>query len=143
LLNRSLAGLSLPFIPPIPTGLTITPTGPDPTLSLPTDLRAAPGDAVVVPIYIDTARPEDSTGLMEAVLALRFDPHVFTVSAADVHLGTLVTAGSDWQLSAVVNAETGEIGIDLFGLTPIYSRASGSLVTITLHVLDTAPWGTT
>ena len=140
LLNRSGAGLALPQIPLLP-GLSFTPTGPDPTLSLPTDLRAAPGDTVVVPVNIDTARPEDSTGLMEAVLAVQFDPQVFTVSASDVHLGTLPAASSGWQVSAVVNNQTGEIGIDVFSATPISSRASGSLVTITLHVLDSAPWG--
>src|SRR5204863_8199622 len=91
LLNRKLAGITLAQFPAIPTGLTISPTGPDPTLSIPSDLQAAPGETVVVPINIDTAQPEGSTGLMDAVLALRFDPHVFTVSAADVHLGTLTT----------------------------------------------------
>jgi hypothetical protein len=106
-------------------------------------LRAAPGETVIVPVNIDTARPEDSTGMLEAVLALRFDPQVFTVSAADVHLGSLPTAGSGWRLISAVNSQTGEIGIDLFSATPISTRAGGSLVTVTLHVRDTAPPGTT
>ena len=50
---------------------------------------------------------------------------MFTVSAADVQLGSL-TAG--WQLTTLVNAQTGEIGIDLFSSTPIQTTASGSLV---------------
>ena len=66
----------------------------------------------MVPVDIDTAHPDGSTGAMEAILALRYNPQVFDVSAADVQLGSL-TAG--WQLTAVVNAQTGEIGIDLFG----------------------------
>ncbi len=39
-----------------------------------------------------------------------------------------------WQLTAAVNPQTGEIGIDLFGTNPILSTASGSLVTIALEV---------
>ncbi|HYV36642.1 MAG TPA: NHL repeat-containing protein, partial [Gemmataceae bacterium] len=141
LINQSTSGSQQTRLPPIPTGLTISPTGPDPTLSLPTNLTAAPGTSVVVPLYLDTARPEGSLGLMEAILALRYDPKVFTVSAQDVHLGTLPLSGSGWKLQTVVNAQTGEIGIDLFSPTPIVSAGGGSLVTLTLHVLADAPAG--
>ncbi|HYV37278.1 MAG TPA: cohesin domain-containing protein, partial [Gemmataceae bacterium] len=128
-------------LPTAPAGLTITPTGPDPTLSLPQNLVATPGQTVVVPVNLDNPRPEASTGLMEAVLALRYDPAVFAVSAADVHLGSLPMSGSGWHLQAVVNATTGEIGIDLFSNTPIANSTGGSLVTLTLHALDDAPAG--
>ncbi|HYV37322.1 MAG TPA: hypothetical protein VE988_16560, partial [Gemmataceae bacterium] len=56
-------------------------------------------------------------------------------------LGSLPGSGSGWKLSAVVNAQTGEIGIDLFSPTPIVSAGGGSLVTLTLHVLSDAPAG--
>ena len=115
-------------IPTIPTGLPITAYGPDPALSLPATLQATPGGTVVVPVNIDTARPDGSTGATEAILALRYDPQVFSVSAADVQLGSLT--GSGWQLTTAVNAQTGEIGIDLFGSSPIQTTAGGSLVTI-------------
>jgi hypothetical protein len=65
---------------------------------------------------------------------------VFSVSAADVQLGSL-TAG--WQLTAAVNAQTGEIGIDIFSTVPIQTTVGGSLVTIAMHVRDTAPVGAT
>src|SRR5204862_4611269 len=113
-LNQSVSGTPQGRLTTVPGGLAFTPIGPDPTLSLPTDLRAAPGESVLVPVFLDTARPEGSSGLMEVILALRFDPQVFTVSAADVHLGTLPLSGSGWQLHTVVNGQTGEIGIDLF-----------------------------
>ncbi|HYV35072.1 MAG TPA: glycoside hydrolase domain-containing protein [Gemmataceae bacterium] len=141
LMNRFLAGITVTQIPPIPAGLSIAPTGPDPTLSLPANLVAVPGEMIVVPLNIDTARPLGSTGLMEAILALRYDPKVFTVSAQDVHLGTLPASGNGWKLQVEVNALTGEIGIDLFGPTPIVRAGGGSLVTLTLHVLDNAPAG--
>ncbi|HYV37005.1 MAG TPA: hypothetical protein VE988_14965, partial [Gemmataceae bacterium] len=52
LINRTVTGITVAQLPPIPTGLTISPTGPDPTLSLPTNLTAAPGTSVVVPLYL-------------------------------------------------------------------------------------------
>jgi hypothetical protein len=97
----------------------------------------------MVPVNIDTARPEDSSGLMEAVLALRYDPQVFFVSAQDVHLGNLASADSGWRLIAAVNERTGEIGVDLFSIQPIQSRNGGSLITVTMHVRETAPAGST
>ena len=143
LVNRWLAGFVQSQFPPIPTGLTITPTGPDPILSLPTNLDVVAGATVIVPVNIDTAMPAGSTGMNEAVLALQYNPQVFTVSAADVQLGTLPGAGSGWQLQTVVNAVTGEIGIDLYSLTPIQTTAAGSLVTIAMHVRDEAVVGST
>ncbi len=67
--------------------------------------------------------------MTEAVLALRYNPQEFDVSAADVQLGSL-TAG--WQFTTSVNSQSGEIGIDLWSATPIQTTASGSLVTITV-----------
>ena len=60
--------------------------GPDPTLSVPTNLVAVPGSTLIVPVNIDTAHPDGSTGMVDAVLALTYDPKVFDVSAADVQL---------------------------------------------------------
>ena len=132
LINSFLSGTPRPQVPAIPTGLVISPTGPDPVLSLPTTLQALPGGTVVVPVNIDTAKPDGSTGATEAVLALQYNPQVFSVSASDVQAGSLTT-GTGWQLTTVVNAQTGEIGIDIFSSTPIQTTAAGSLVTITLH----------
>jgi len=130
-------------IPWLPAGLTVTPVGPDPTLSVPTDLVAAPDGTVIVPVNIDTARPEGSTGMVEAVLALTYDPKVFDVSAADVKLGTVPEGGNGWKLQAEVNAQAGLIGVELYSNTPIHTTAGGSLVTIAMQVRETAPVGTT
>jgi hypothetical protein len=96
---------------------------------------------VVVPVFIDQPRPEGSHGLMEAVLALKFDPTVFTVSASDIQLGSVPSSGSGWQLRSAINQETGELGIDLFSSTPLLSRAGGSLVLVTFHVREGAEVG--
>ncbi len=141
LMNRVVAGITVPQAQTIPNGLSIPPAGPDPLLSLPDDPLAVPGATLTVPINIDTARPEGSTGMMEASLALRYDSRVFTVTPADVQLGSLPGGSSGWQLTAAVNPVTGEIGIELFSNTPIATTAAGSLVTIALHVRDTAPTG--
>ncbi len=140
-MNRLLAGIATPQIPQPPSGLVIPATGPDPTLSLPAAVTATAGGTVTVPVNIDTARPAGSSGLMEATLALRYDPQLFSVTAADIKLGTVPSAGSGWQLGAAINPETGEIGITLFSTTPIQSTAGGSLVTITLQVNGTPTLG--
>jgi len=130
-------------IPYAPIGLPITTVGPDPTLSVPTDLVAAPGGTVIVPVNIDTARPQGSSGMVDAILALTYDPNVFDVSATDVQLGTVPGGGGGWKVQAEVNAQTGLIGIELYSNTPILSTVGGSLVTIAMHVRETAPMGTT
>src|SRR5277367_571678 len=81
--------------------------------------------------------------MTEAVLALQYDPKVFEVSAADVQLGTVPQGGSGWQITTQVNAQTGQIGIDLYSTTPITNPAGGSLVVIALQVRDNAPAGAT
>ncbi len=134
LMNRLLAGIATPQIPQPPAGLIIPPTGPDPTLSLPPVLTANSGGTVTVPVNIDTARPAGSSGLMEATLALCYNPQLFSVTTADIKLGTVPNGGSGWQLGVAINPETGEIGISLCSTTAIQSAAGGSLVTITLHV---------
>ncbi len=142
LLNRVIAGIAEPQLPLIPGALTVTPVGPDPLLSLPADVVTIAGDTVTVPVNIDTAHPAGSEGMMEASLALLYDPREYAVTPADVELGTVPMEGSGWQLQTVVNAQTGDIGIDLYSTTPIASTAGGSLVTITLHVQQPAPTGT-
>ncbi len=135
LMNRLLAGIAAPQIPQPPAGLTIPAIGPDPTLSLGPTVTTTANGTVTVPVNIDTARPAGSSGLMEATLALRYNPQLFSVTAADIRLGTIPSAGSGWQLEVAINPQTGEIGITLFSTTPIQSTQGGSLVTITLQAV--------
>ncbi len=139
LMNQEVAGVSVTRIP-TPTGLSVPTTGADPSLSVAAMVQAAPGSTVVVPINIDTAKPDGSTGLIEATLALTYDPRVFNVTPADVELGSL-TDGGGWEISSVINARTGEIAIDLFSTSPIQTTVGGSLVNIAMQVRDTAPAG--
>jgi hypothetical protein len=137
------SNLRPPQIPALPTGLTITPSGPDPTLSLGRVGRIGNPSFVTVPVLLDNPRPSGSTGMTEAMLALAFDPKVLTVSSADITLGSIPGLGRDWHLVSLVDETTGQIGIDLYGTAPITADQAGTLVNILLHILPRASSGTT
>ena len=130
-LYRYAVGLAVAQIPVPPGGVTITPTGADPELSIPVARAAAPGGTFTVPVFLDDPAPVGSTGMIDAVLAFTYDPAVLEITAADVTTGTL-TAG--WHLSAMVDAATGQIGVVVFGDTAITARAGGTLVVLTFRV---------
>jgi hypothetical protein len=119
------------------------PGGPDPTLSIPTDLLAGSGNVVIVPVNLDTAMPTGSLGLTEANLALIYDSNVFSVASSDINLGTLPSSGSGWTLTSTINPVTGQIGINLYSTTPLTTTEGGSLVTIAFHLKAAAPSGVT
>jgi hypothetical protein len=145
------SNLNPPQIPAPPTGLTITPGGPDPTLSLgepsggvgrignPSGVgrisNPSYGGIVSVAVLLDHPRPEGSTGMNEAILALTYDPSVLSVAASDITLGSIPSLGVGWQLKSVVDQATGQIRIELYSMTPITAAQAGSLVTIAFHVL--------
>jgi hypothetical protein len=150
------SNLPISQIPAIPTDLTITPGGPDPTLSLGAPQRhgdkekgrqgesstspgllvsMSPGLVVTVPVMLDDPHPAGSTGMEEAVLALTYDPRVLTVSSSDITLGSIPELGSGWHLVSVVDQATGQIGIDLYSTIPITAMQAGSLVNINFHVV--------
>jgi hypothetical protein len=132
------SSLPTPQIPAIPTGLTITPGGPDPTLSLGEVGRISNpsySGIVSVPVMLDDPHPVGSTGMEEAVLALTYDPKVLTASASDITLGSIPGLGSGWHLVSVVDQATGQIGIDLYSTTAISATQAGSLVNIAFHVV--------
>ena len=79
---------------------------------------------------IDHPDPEGSTGLTSATLALTYDPALVSVSPSDITLGSIPSQGTGWQLSAVVDQTTGQIGIQIYSLTPITVNQAGSLVNI-------------
>jgi hypothetical protein len=135
---------NVPNITPIPSGAQVLPTtAPDPALSMPQILPASPGGIVTVPVNLDDPHPAGSTGLDEATLGLRFDPHVFTVSPEDIHLGSIPSSGNGWTLTAVVDDATGQLAITLYSLTPITTTTAGSLVTIDFHERAAAGAGAT
>jgi hypothetical protein len=123
--------------PPIPGGVFFQPiaNNVDPTLSIPTTFAVSADGTVPVPVHLDNAHPQGSTGLIEAHLALVYNPGQFTVSAADVHLGSIPSSGSGWSLSTTINPLTGQIAIALSSTVPITQPIGGSLVTIDMHAV--------
>jgi hypothetical protein len=140
--NEAGVGLPAPSLPspPIPSGVHSLPiaNNVDPSLTIPTGLHVA-GGVLTVPVNIDDPHPEGSTGLIEAHLALTYDPHAFTLSAADIHLGSVLSAAGGWNLVPTINPVTGEIAIALSSTTPVHRSAGGSLVTIDFHAITGEP----
>ena len=134
-------------VPQIPNQTGVTPSnfapGPDPTVSIPTNLQVGANGVVTVPVNIDDPDPAGSTGMTLAQLAVTYDPTAFTVSPADVQLGTVPASGSGWSLQTVVDSTTGQIAITLSSLTPITTSTAGSLVTIDFHSTGESQAGTT
>jgi hypothetical protein len=128
-------------IPAVPAGVNFTPIGNnvDPSLTLPSHLHVGADGTVTLAVNLDDAHPEGSTGLTAGHLALTYDPRVFTVSAADVHLGSLLAAGSGWSVVPTIDPATGQIAIALSSATPITRILGGSLVTIDFHQLSGEP----
>jgi uncharacterized repeat protein (TIGR03803 family) len=129
--------------PPVPPGAVFQPVANnvDPVLSLePRDQSSEPGRGGIVTavVNIDDANPAGSTGLVEGHLALTYDPRQFTVSADDVHAGS-VLAGGNWSVVPTIDPATGQIGIALSGSTPVISTLGGSLVTIDFHRISNEP----
>jgi hypothetical protein len=87
-----------------------------------------------VSVQLDQPRPADSNGMTEAVLALKYDPSVLSVSPSDITLGSIPSLGTGWQLTCVIDHTTGEIAITLYSTTPITVNNAGSLVNIAFHV---------
>ena len=131
------------FIPP---GNIHSPNAADPTLSLALGENLANGEPTgvsprVISVLLDHPDPTGSTGLTEATLALTYDPSLLSVASSDITLGSLPSLGTGWQLTSKVDAATGQIGIQLFSLTPITAAQAGSLVNISFHVLPGEPTG--
>jgi len=86
-------------------------------------------------VNIDDAHPAGSTGLIRGHLALTYDPSVFTVSTADVYLGTVLAAGSGWSVVPTIDPATGEIAIVLWSTTPIAAQTLANQVSPPREIL--------
>ena len=73
--------------------------------------------------------------MTEAVLGLRYDPKVLTVSPADITLGSIPAAGNGWRLESVIDPASGQLVIDLYSTTAITQTQGGSLANIAFHVM--------
>jgi uncharacterized repeat protein (TIGR03803 family) len=140
-LQANEAGVNFPApnlpSPPIPAGVYFRAiaNNVDPTLSIPGNLLTGADGIVTVPVNVDDPHPEGSTGLVEGHVALTYDPRQFTISAADVHLGSVLAVGSSWSVTPTIDQATGELAIAFSSDTPIIGTAGGSLLTIDFHAV--------
>jgi hypothetical protein len=141
-LQANEAGVGLPTAnltkPPTPPGVVFQPVANnvDPSISIPSDPQVGPDGTITGSVNIDDAHPLGSTGLIRGHLALTYDPNMFTVSATDVHPGSLL-AGGDWSIVPTIDQTTSQIGIALSSSTPISNSIGGSLITIDFHPTGT------
>ncbi|MCH5374443.1 MAG: cohesin domain-containing protein, partial [Planctomycetes bacterium] len=144
-ISRVVVGLPVDEVPAQPSPLpALIQTGPDPKLSIPRTLAAHPGDAITVPIEIDSIVDLTGTELHATDLVIRFDPAVLTidgVSAGDIPRSTPEAAWSG-PLYHVDN-KRGELIIGLYNAHGLGGKFAGSLVTIAATVSATVAVGTT
>jgi hypothetical protein len=88
-----------------------------------------------VPVLLDNPRPEGSTGMTEAVLAISYDPSVLSVASSDITLGSIPGLGTEWRMESVVDQAAGRIAITLYSTTAITEAQAGSLVYIGFHLV--------
>ena len=86
-------------------------------LSIPTNLTAALGGTVVVPVNVDNPDPAGSGGLDGVALAIDFDPTVFNTSASSITLGTVTDATNAVQTISFVGTVTGGSFLLMFNNT--------------------------
>ena len=129
----------------IPTGGGNTPSATatvtlhvTPRLSIPTNLTVSPSGSVVVPVIMDNPNPSGSAsnGLVNAVLAIDYNPSVF--AEGGVSLGTLT---SSWSAPTVtLNPSLGEIAIVLSTTMPV-TYLQRQLGVDYLHCQSQCSWG--
>jgi hypothetical protein len=114
LMRRFIIDLPQSAIPPIPGGLTFTPSGLDPRLFIPTDLAGNPGDVLTVPVrMLVTEVGGIRVGSMD--LAVQFDPARFTVGNLRLG-GMLADAAYNFNLLARVDPVAGTIQANIVEL---------------------------
>lgn len=132
---RVAAGVNLPEIPPIPVGVSLTQGGPDPKLSIPTDLAARAGERVRIPVHIDSILDLTDDGLESADLVLYYDATVLDVTS--VSLGSLLTVDrspGEWLIASRIDPQAGRIFVSLSSMYPLEGFFQGELVQLHGHV---------
>jgi len=128
LLQRVVVGMPVPYVPPLPVSIAPPPDGgPDPRLSIPTDLVGAVGQTVTVPVNLAVTEAAGIT-LSSVDLVISYDPDKFAVG--NFRQGSLLAGAGFSEL--LVNAGTpGIIRTTTFtaGSTPLLPQGTvGSLL---------------
>jgi hypothetical protein len=131
-LRRFILELPQAFIPSVPPGVTINPSGLDPRFWLPRTLTAAPGDTIRVPIHFEQtdSRPIDFSAFD---LVVSFDTNMFTLM--DVVPGDVLPPDE-----FLVVRRDGLVAISAASIEPrtISPGVTGTLAWLSLRVRDDA-----
>jgi hypothetical protein len=135
-------GIAVPEAPsPLPS-VSLTMGGPDPKLSIPTDLIADAGSSLNIPLNIDSIVDLTGSGLTSAELVIEYDPAA--VEVQQVLLGKLLTdSPGAWFVNARIDAAAGRVIVSVAGTEPIEGLFSGELVRLQAKVKPDAPAGGT
>jgi hypothetical protein len=100
---QAAARMTVGGIPIIPGGLVSDGThAPDPRLRLDADVIGRPGEAVTVPVYLDSVVDLQAPHrLIGATLVLGYDPQTLTYVADSVAPGSFITSRVGWEIIAV------------------------------------------
>lgn len=142
---------SVPQIPAIPDVGPLTDAGADPTVTIASNVQAADGQMVNVPITIDQVYV-DGHGLESVDLAITYDPTVLSLTDSGVTLGSYLASlngNSSWSITSNVMTsggnQTGEVLIDMFSATALNNSTPTPLTLLNLDfsVLADAAAGST
>lgn len=138
---QAAAGVASPEIPlPLPT-VSLVQGGPDPKLSIPTTLTAAPGEHLTIPVHLDSILDLTGNGVESAELVVYYDATVLDVTA--VRLGSLLTAAPGWMLATRIDSLAGRVLVSLSSHTPLEGVFEGEFVRLQATVKATAALGAT
>jgi hypothetical protein len=122
MLLKEISGKDQAEIPAIPLKIKVSFSGPDPLVSIPTNITGARGDIVAVPITLDTA-----AGLESVNLRIAYDPSLLDLVA--VERGDLTT---DFAIYTEAR-EHGAIEIDMARLEAL-ADGTGNLIILQMRI---------
>lgn len=137
---QAAVGIATPEIPPLPQpAVSLLSGGPDPKLSIPRNLAATAGQALSIPVDIDSIVDLTGNGLSSADLVLYYDPLVLDVQR--VALGSLLKSLDGWVIASRIDPLAGRIDISLASSIPLAGKFLGELVKLQATVRADARGG--
>ncbi len=137
---QAAVGFPIAEIPQLPLpAVSLLQGGPDPKLSIPTNLVAARGSELIVPVNIDSIVNLTGNGLESADLVIYYDPKVLSITS--ISLGSLVASRGGWMIASRIDAPAGRIFVSLAGNRRLEGYFQGELVQMHALVKATAKPG--
>jgi hypothetical protein len=139
LVLQTAAGLQLAEVPRYLPGISLVQGGPDPKLSIPTDLVASAGDSLLIPVHLDSIVDLTGDGVSAAELAIYYDATVLDVTS--VQLGSLLTDAGGWMIASRIDSLAGRVLVSVSSPIPLEGIFEGELVKLLATVKSTATPG--